>query len=177
MLGHDPKLTVTIKGRTGFLDRLLMKAEIDPDALTNEEYREAIEGVLKHKRRPRKPAVPKVTLDRGGWERKAITYARWLAERDGIALPNGPDVILPGWNSRHWPRDANVSIEWCTVYVPTKTGEQRAEYRICSVSWGRVCGVFNMSKQFEADIRVELPHWDWVEPEVIDLSHSTTLAA
>jgi hypothetical protein len=91
------------------------------------------------------------------WEQAAIAYARWLAARDGIALPT----------SR--PR-----VEWSSVFNPETNKNER---RIRAVSWGREESVFNTRKDgrrgawshnaFVADVTVVIPNWSW-QPQVFD---------
>jgi hypothetical protein len=93
------------------------------------------------------------------WEQAAIAYARWLAARDGIALPT----------SR--PR-----VEWSGVNT-LRGSKWIFERRIRAVSWGREESVFNKRKDgrrgawshnaFVADVTVPIPNWDWA-PQVFD---------
>jgi hypothetical protein len=91
------------------------------------------------------------------WNQTAIDYARWLATRDGIALPT----------SR--PR-----VEWSSVFNP-ETGKN--ERRIRAVSWGHETQVYNKRKDgrrgawshtaFVAEVSIVIPHWSW-QPQVFD---------
>lgn len=91
------------------------------------------------------------------WEQMAIDYARWLATRDSIALP-----------------DNRPRVEWSSVYVDKLA---KCERRIRAVAWGHEENVYNYRKNgrrgariglhFIAEVTVPLPHWDW-QPEVID---------
>jgi hypothetical protein len=100
------------------------------------------------------------------WDLTAINYARWLAARDGIALPTSK------------PR-----VDWSWVYIQA-TGKN--ERRIRGVSWGHEKDVYNTRKDgrrgawshriFVADVTVAIPNWDW-RPEVFDESSPRPVVA
>jgi hypothetical protein len=103
-------------------------------------------------------------------EVRAIAYAKWLAERDGIELPKMEcRVVWSGFVSgsktrkrTRWDGSVEVNKAWCN--------------RISAVEWGREHEVYNTLKngrrgawlynEFRAELTIEIPHWDF-EPQVI----------
>jgi hypothetical protein len=114
-------------------------------------------------------------------EKTAEAYARWLAARDGIALPTG----------------CKVRVEWSGVYSKFKTrnvhhwsGTKTQEAylkRIRAVSWGKDHEVFNTRKdgrrgawlynEFRAELTIEIPHWDFEPAPPIEEIISEGIAA
>jgi hypothetical protein len=87
-------------------------------------------------------------------ESRAIKYVRWLANRDGVVIPYGKDVrITYRLNSASKKRISAVEFGHKEeVYNTLKSGKR---------------GAF-LYKQFVCDLRIEIPHWDFVHPEVIE---------
>lgn len=119
-----------------------------------------------------------------GAEAQAITYALWLATRDGIELPT----------HREKPR-----VSWAGVYSKTRTRRLPAtawcpdpkpqaiyERRICAVEWGHEEERFNTRKdgkrgawthnEFVPVLRIEIPHWDWQPDAPIEQSDEALAA-
>jgi hypothetical protein len=94
---------------------------------------------------------PSTAFSRDDWERAAINYAVWLAEKRGIALPASD----PWKGYRHRPTALWAGAQSLTRKA--KSGRPIMEQRIWAVSWP--CG----------GPTIELPGWDF-QPEVIDLS-------
>jgi hypothetical protein len=87
----------------------------------------------RHKLHYRAPKRPKVTPTTDSqFERKAADYARWLAKRDGIVLPN----------------TYNVSVIWSGVNAKRSTGRTFWDKRIRAVKFG--------------DVTIDLPNWDFI---------------
>ena len=124
------------------------------------------------------------------WEETALTYARWLAAKRGIEVPQAG---LRGPRSYGYSMPTGVTyacVQWADVYEGRTrkrtrkwSGEvvyvQIATRRIRAVQWGYERGVYNTRKngkqgawlynEFVPELEIELPHWDWV-PKVIDLT-------
>lgn len=104
-------------------------------------------------------------------ERHAESYARWLAQRDGIDIAHG----------------LTCRVEWSGIYSATKTRNVRhwngtkaqAAYlkRVRAVAWGRKHERYNERKdgkrgawthnEFVAEVTIELPNWDWEPAEPV----------
>lgn len=86
---------------------------------------------------------------------KAIEYARWLAQRDGMALPE--------WGA--------TRVQWDFVPVP---GKSKPEERARGV-W------FTIGEQGASGWRmdlVEIPNWDWTPCQAVEMfDHEFALAA
>jgi hypothetical protein len=110
--------------------------------------------------RARLKRCPRVPTD---WSQAAIAYAMWLAKRDGITIPTDCEKPRAVWSGVNKLRGS----KWIF------------ERRIRAVSWGHEKDVYNTRKNgkrgaflyraFEAELTIELPHWDW-QPEVFDES-------
>ena len=83
--------------------------------------------------------------------RKAGEYARWLAQRDGVAIPH----------------DAECVAHWGSVDVP---GKAKPEPRVFAVTFHayRSHSHRNHSGLGEEMARIAIPHWDWVPQVQVD---------
>jgi len=83
--------------------------------------------------------------------RKAGEYARWLAQRDGVAIPH----------------DAECVAHWGSVDVP---GKAKPEPRVFAVTFHayRSHSHRNHSGLGEELARIAIPHWDWVPQVQVD---------
>jgi hypothetical protein len=110
-----------------------------------------------------KTKIPSTAFTDAQWERTAITYALWLAEKRGIKLP-----------------ECTSRVEWSDVAVYTSTNKRRHEKRIRAVTWGSWQEIYNTRKddrrgafshkEWQVKFELELPHWDWNPEKVIDHS-------
>ncbi|MBP1180001.1 hypothetical protein [Methylobacterium sp. PvR107] len=81
---------------------------------------------------------------------KAVDYARWLVARDGIKIPDG---------------EAEIRVDW----QPTQHG-----YRPRAVAWYPPARRYHPAARGVAQaaaeplLRIELPHWDYVAPAVVE---------
>lgn len=110
-----------------------------------------------------KPVVAPALPYKVGWpqraERQAITYARWLAARDGIELPTYHDQPRALWSGVESKLRRASNGRFCF------------EPRIRAVAWGHDEAIFNVrkdgrrgawcGKRFESAFEMPLPHWDW----------------
>jgi hypothetical protein len=122
----------------------------------------------------KKTTYSKVIRSDNDWERIAITYVKWVANRRDIELPNRCECPC-------------IKVCWSSVGLSTqtKTGRYRYERRIRSVCWGHKEEVYNIRKdkkqgaylytKFVTELEIELPFWDW-QPEVIDTSVNTSVS-
>jgi hypothetical protein len=74
---------------------------------------------------------------------RADLYARWLAQRDGLTVPDACKG-LPVWSS---------------VIVP---GKLRPEPRVCAVVFRALRTAWSSETHGEALLTIAIPHWDWV---------------
>ena len=93
-------------------------------------------------------------------ERRAVAYARWLAQRDGVAIPDDADaqVVRSGFESAakvHKTRNAPV---FCPRIRAVEFGRSQKTYGDRS---GR-------NSQFTAALTIEIPHWDWEPREPVE---------
>lgn len=118
----------------------------------------------------RKAAVPSGCVIRTAEDYnadRAINYALWLAQRDGIVLPTygaKPRAVWSGFYSAHKQRihrrwdDSTIKV---AVYCK----------RVCAVEWGHKEPRYNTRKdgrrgawlcdEFVPVARIEIPHWDF----------------
>jgi hypothetical protein len=75
---------------------------------------------------------------------RAEIYARWLAQRDGVAIPNDYDKVAAVWSS---------------VGVP---GKPRPEPRVCAVTWTKHEWSARDGHTTTELLRIAIPNWDWV---------------
>ena len=126
------------------------------------------------KRKKIKAYIPPCRFSDEDWQRTAITYAKWIAARDGVELPAPARGLKP-------------RAIWSGVYSKTRKGARGRpifERRIQRVEWGREEDVYNTRadgrrgawshKAWKPELTIELPHWDW-QPEVIDTSAEESL--
>lgn len=98
------------------------------------------------------------------WRNKALAYARWLAARDGVALPTNNQL--------------KIKAVWRTVRSKTRGSFKTRcprQRRIAAVAWGQDEERFFRRKdgqrgaythtEFVEEFRFDLPNWDWV-PDV-----------
>jgi len=114
-------------------------------------------------------------------ERRAIEYAKWLAQRDGITIPD-ESVVQAEWT---W---------FVSSYYKTRrrfwngTREvKKSTKRIKAVQWGhneirhynRTDRHSSIYTQFVADLTIPIPHWDFEHPPIdgIDTNISEDIAA
>ena len=116
---------------------------------------------------------PRGSIDADAYNEKlARRYVEWLAERDGIKIPNCPKsrVVWSGFYSASKKRKHK---RWSGEIV-----EQEAYCkRIQAIEWGRDEERYNTRKdgrrgawshnEFMPDLRIEIPHWDF-EPIVTE---------
>lgn len=154
--------------------RFAAKHKVEQDAVTIEQSQERL-----HYHTPKSRGD--ATADAYN-ERRAIDYAAWLANRDGLAVPA--------------ERNIKKRCDWSGIYseVKTRTGRHwdgnrftmkaQATYikRIRAVEWGTESKeeVYNTRKDgrrgawlhnithFEVMLRVEIPHWDFEHPEPVE---------
>ena len=115
-----------------------------------------------HKDKKVRRCVPNTNKSDDQWEHVAVNYARWLAARDGIAVPN-----------------RELRVEWSGVYNEFKKRKQpyrnglsaTYERRIQAVTWGYKKPIYSERKagrqgawidEWVIELRIELPHWDFV---------------
>jgi hypothetical protein len=122
-------------------------------------------------------------------ERRAIAYAEWLAQRDGLTIPNEYKI--------------KTRADWSGFYSATKTRKQTRSWsgttehaiyckRIRAVEWGiesqvehynhrkdgrRGAWAYNEVK-FEVLLRIEIPNWDFEPDEPVEeiITEDLTLA-
>lgn len=77
---------------------------------------------------------------------RAIEYAKWLAARDGLELPNSPKIRFCIYSGQvQWGREEDV-------YNTRKDGRRGA--------WQGKC--------FEAEFTIQIPHWGWTPAEPVE---------
>jgi hypothetical protein len=110
-------------------------------------------------------------------EVRAIKYAKWIAERDGIALPSGLKCQVQ-WSGFYSGSKTRKHTRWDGVEEAREVYQRRVQ----SVQWGREHEVYNTLKtgrrgawlynEFRAELTIDIPNWDF-DPTVIE----ETLAA
>jgi hypothetical protein len=128
------------------------------------------------KSKRKKPVYPRERFTDRKWEQTAIEYVRWLAKRDGVALPEN-----------HWRNQPRAM--WSGVYSKTRKragGHPIFERRIQCVEWGHEEEVFNTRKdgkrgawlynKWVCEVRFTLPNWDF-QPDLIEVSADDALLA
>lgn len=83
-------------------------------------------------------------------ERRAIEYARWLAERDSVEIP------------------ANASPFAVWDYTDQTTGTPAKRKRVRAVEWRNVTIHRGRESHGEALLKIEIPNWDFVPAEPIE---------
>jgi hypothetical protein len=75
----------------------------------------------------------------------AVTYAQWLAQRDGIVIPEGTNAVPV----------------WSTVEV---AGKAKPEPRVAAVAWRKDNGRYSNGTKCLGKVllTISIPHWDWV---------------
>jgi hypothetical protein len=97
-------------------------------------------------------------------KRIAVTYTKWLAKRDGIAIPNHNET----------------QVNWSGVYVPDTKGREVYRQRARSVVFGNRRTEWRYVKNgrrsygyseevFEPLLSIPIPNWDYV-PTVTELA-------
>lgn len=122
---------------------------------------------LKHKITPAYRDMRDAEQKRATDERRAIQYARWLAARDGKAIPALP-VCRVQWDGIYSATETRTIVSGYP-----KRPQAIAAYlkRIRAVEWGWDEKVYNTRKdgtrgaylctEFRAEFTIEIPHWDW----------------
>jgi hypothetical protein len=88
---------------------------------------------------------------------RAELYARWLAQRDGVAIPAG----------------CKVAVCWSSVDVP---GKARPEPRVYAVTWTKHDWSTRNGHTAELLLTIAIPHWDWV-PQMTECAEQINVAA
>lgn len=89
---------------------------------------------------------------------RADLYARWLAQRDGVTIPDRCKG-LPVWSS---------------VIVPDKA---RPEPRVCAVVFRALANGYSSTETAGPDpVTINIPNWDWV-PQMTECTDERNLAA
>jgi hypothetical protein len=96
-----------------------------------------------------KPAFGKGVFDKADQERKAVEYARWLARRDGKALPEGSACAI-----------------WATVTIPN---QRKLENRVSAVMFhAKRENAVAYKAAYVASERIDIPNWDFVPSEPVE---------
>jgi hypothetical protein len=88
-------------------------------------------------------------------EQRACLYAEWLAQRDGLTIPEGCKAV-PVWDF---------------FYSATKTdkrGNEAMVRRVRAVHWRKSNGHHANGREAQATLLiVDIPHWDWEPSEPV----------
>jgi hypothetical protein len=112
------------------------------------------------------------SVDSPFFVQQAINYARWLAQRGGIALPTAwgvePKVYWDGVYGAH-----------NAIGKPYK--KARYERRARAVAWGRYEDRYNTRKdgkrgawthkEFVEEVRIDIPNWDFILQPAVEAPH------
>jgi hypothetical protein len=138
--------------------RLAQRHRISPDAVIVDTKPEP---KVSYRWRPGRGELTKIERD----AEIAEKYARWLAARDGVSIPHGK--IRVDWRHVYGEHRTRPVKKWDGTIRP----QQIAERRACAVEWGHEEEVYNTRKdgkrgawlynQFVADLRIEIPNWDF----------------
>lgn len=151
--------------------RFARKHNVDQEAVTIEQ---SLEKLHYHT-----PGITKLGTAEEYNARRAVQYAEWLAERDGLAVPA--------------ERNIKARCDWTGIYSKARTrnsrrwdgslSEQPAYLkRVRAVEWGTEWKeeVYNTRKDgkrgawshnlmhFDVLLRVEIPNWDFEHPEPVE---------
>lgn len=121
------------------------------------------------------------TLSDDGWRDKALAYALWLAQRDGVAVPTDCGLkVRAEWSGVYNPHRTRVPAGKSNPFPPSyrqhalwNADHARSVYerRIQAVVWGRERELYATRKDgrqgefigevFDVEFRIELPNWDF----------------
>jgi hypothetical protein len=120
----EPQISFALHQRSAHLDRLLAgDGAALAQLVTDADYAAAVLAALKaHKYRRPVVATRLGVTSRAGWEAKAVSYCRWIANRDGITLPDGSLKVIWGFAKVGGKREQRCRAvefsEWLSVLLP-----------------------------------------------------------